>query len=315
MSDQEDNQNEDAGLVLTREQKTGRLFVFTLNNYTDEELKECKALVNDEEAKIKFIAWGYELSPSEGTPHLQGFLVAKDPCRWARFKKVPGLKRAHFQLARGTFAQCKVYCTKSRTKDPARNPNYEEFGVAAHCGQGSRTDICRAVEMIQEHKSAQQVAEQLPLTYVRMHRGLEALAHRLQRAGGPKKVFWIHGGTGLGKTYAVYAKFGSDVWVSDNNFKFFSGFNGHRVALFDDFRHDMCKFAWLLRLTDQYPMSVEIKGGSTQWNPEIVIITCTNSIDVEFSGLNEDIRQLKRRVHKVFHVTQPNFQLPDDLLL
>lgn len=81
----------------------------------------------------------------------------------------------------------------------------------------------------------------------------------------------------------------------------FDGYMGQEVAVFDDFRPWWCRFDYLLRLLDRYPMQVPVKGGFVNWIPEIIIITTQKSIRDTFTGeyrTDEDIRQLERRVQR-----------------
>jgi len=92
-----------------------RAWVFTLNNYTVEEIPlfqdydagtiECNWVI----PVILYVAHGKEVSAS-GTPHLQGMVV---------FKRSVGLKtlkslnpRAHWEPMRGTIEEARDYCRK-----------------------------------------------------------------------------------------------------------------------------------------------------------------------------------------------------------
>jgi len=48
-----------------------RNWVFTLNNYTDEDIAR---LANPYE-QVKFIAYGKEIAPTTETPHFQGYIM------------------------------------------------------------------------------------------------------------------------------------------------------------------------------------------------------------------------------------------------
>jgi len=48
-------------------------FVFTLNNYTEEEVEEIDAIVGTEGCSVVYLDYGKEVG-QEGTPHLQGQL-------------------------------------------------------------------------------------------------------------------------------------------------------------------------------------------------------------------------------------------------
>ena len=95
----------------------------------------------------------------------------------------------------------------------------------------------------------------------------------------PLEVRWFWGETGTGKTYEAYQfamALGVEPYIRSGSGKFFDGYEGHRVVIFDDFREGDIPFNYLLRLCDKYPMRVEVKGGVRQWKPEYIFITSLN---------------------------------------
>lgn len=79
---------------------------------------------------------------------------------------------------------------------------------------------------------------------------------------------------------------------------------GQKVAIFDDFRPWWCRFDYLLRLLDRYPMQVPVKGGFVNWVPEHIIITAPQRWSDMFTGefrTPEDLAQLGRRIHHCVH--------------
>lgn len=82
-----------------------RAWCCTLNNYTREEhvklmdyMKGCKHYVLGEEVG------------EEGTPHLQGYLYAKNAVKFSTLKRIA--PRAHWEKAKGSASANKAYCTK-----------------------------------------------------------------------------------------------------------------------------------------------------------------------------------------------------------
>jgi hypothetical protein len=80
-----------------------RNWVFTLNNYTDADIER---LAHPYE-QIKYIAYGKEIAPSSGTPHLQGYLCCWEPQRLSFFKKQ--IPRAHLEPMRGRLQDNQRY--------------------------------------------------------------------------------------------------------------------------------------------------------------------------------------------------------------
>lgn len=93
---------------------------FTLNNYSEEEVKSVKKWLQDLYTKncLQYGIVGLEKGEKKNTPHLQGyvhlktsFLKARDG-NVLRWKSFPGLLRAHLESARGSDLDSKAYCSK-----------------------------------------------------------------------------------------------------------------------------------------------------------------------------------------------------------
>lgn len=105
-------------------------WVFTVNNYTDEEHQALQTIVETND-NVVYIIFGRETG-EQGTPHLQGYLVLHNRMRLQQVKRLPGLSRAHLELRRGSHEQAREYCSK--------DGDVFEAGVAPS-GQGVRNDL------------------------------------------------------------------------------------------------------------------------------------------------------------------------------
>ena len=106
-------------------------------------------------------------------------------------------------------------------------------------------------------------------------------------------VMWFHGDTGEGKTKTALeiAKqyYDNSYWMSSDSLKWFDGYRGQKVAIIDDFRKGMLSdWSFLLRLLDGYNLLVQIKGGFTTWNPELIIITSPATPEQAFKWTNKE---------------------------
>jgi len=286
------------GKQAKRQCKRLRRFVFTLNNWTQEEYQLVIGLPGTK--PIRWLVVAKEVGEN-GTPHLQGACCLSSQIAFSQIKTWPGLTRAHLETMLGTPQDSLVYCSK---QDSA------PFVFGNLPQQGKRTDVLNAVEEIKEGKTLRQLAESQPVAVVKFFKGLTVLRSltRPHRSGRPY-VYWLYGSTGTGKTrtaFAVAQKIGGQdgVWISSGTLKWFDGYDGQPCVIFDDFRTKGVSFSFLLRLLDRYPMQVEFKGGHVNWEPKWIFITCPDSIDTVFAArqehLPEDINQLKRRVTRSF---------------
>jgi len=110
-------------------------WIFTLNNPTDEESEDLSLLgeaisADGDQSILTYLIFGCETAPETGTPHLQGYLCLRDKKRISYLKDLPGLARAHLELARGAHQQAADYCKK--------DGDYHEWGSAPpKPGQGA----------------------------------------------------------------------------------------------------------------------------------------------------------------------------------
>lgn len=94
-----------------------RSYVFTINNYTADDLDSVIAL------DAKYLCFGFE-EGKEGTPHIQGYVQFPNPIEFGTVKNQ--LVRAHLEVAKGSPKQNEIYCSKER--------EYYEFGDPVSSG-------------------------------------------------------------------------------------------------------------------------------------------------------------------------------------
>jgi len=290
-----------AGTARGRSQRLRR-FVFTLNNYTEQELTWFTDIFPNGTTKPAWMIFGKEVGEC-GTPHLQGAVCLGRQLAFSTVKTWPGFRRAHLDTMRGTVDDSVRYCSK-------QDLNPFEFGIRP--SPGKRSDLEAVIQSIRDGANMRTVAEEHPTAFIKFTKGLIALRNtrlRPRDPSHPPTVYWLHGATGVGKTRCAW-EFGVNyggpecVWLSNGGTKWFDGYDGQTVAIFDDLRSKDCSFNCLLRLLDIYPYRVEYKGGYVEWIPEVIIITCPNSPLATFATRAEhkpeDLRQLERRCTKVF---------------
>lgn len=110
-----------------------RRWIFTLNNWTTEEQDKLRA------APLSYLFYGREVG-AEGTPHLQGWLVATSAVTMSALKTKLGSTRYHLEPMRGTPEQNYKYCKKEG--------DWEEHGTPP--APGRRNDLREVIVAVQE---------------------------------------------------------------------------------------------------------------------------------------------------------------------
>lgn len=263
---------------------------FTWNSPT--EGKSAKELVEEIHEKFgtEYVVAGLETAPTTGQRHLQGYLCLSTKKRLTALKKIKCLEGAHWECARGTPEQNKAYCSKE-------GDWFETGEMPAE--KGARMDMKKIHQMIWvEGKSVADVAA-LPGSHQGLRYAQTLTEYRAPpKRDGPPTVVWCHGPTGSGKSR--WAHHGHDGAYLAPGTKWFNGYSGQEVVIFDDFRGGDMPFNLLLRLLDRYPMQVETKGGFAHWYPKKIIVTTPLTPDLTYGAIPaEDMRQLMRRITEV----------------
>lgn len=136
-------------------------------------------------------------------------------------------------------------------------------------------------------------------------------------------VFWLYGNTGTGKTSACFRLINEchidaneELWLSSaTGLKWFDGYESQAIGVLDDLRRgDLIGWKQILRITDRYPCTVEIKGSHVAWCPFVIIITAPvipeemftyskKNVDDNEKEIWDSIDQLLRRIDMVIEFT------------
>jgi len=213
--------------VVKKEEKA-RNWVFTLNNYTDDDIER---LANPYE-QVKYIGYGKEVGQQNQTPHLQGFICCWEPQRMSFFKKQ--IPRAHLQVMHGRIQDSMKYCSKE-------NPLFE-WGQRPD--QGRRSDIVGLKRKLEEGHHPMELAindegfTPIVAKFTRLSMELYQYARfKKVRVDREKPLVYIKiGPPGTGKTRWLDEQFGLDKWIEapDNTGKWFDGCDLADVLVFND---------------------------------------------------------------------------------
>lgn len=284
---------------------SAKYWCFTYNNPTHYP-EELGALFAN---TLYFIYCVFQLECGEsGTQHYQGYAEFDKRVSRKHISDSIGVK-LHLEIRRGSQAEARNYAMKadSRIHGPY------EYGEFKPTKQGQRNDlkelrdkvlkgtpmkdIIPTVDNFQQLRFAQALSSYVPLSHDRR----------------PKKVYWLWGPTGAGKTLtAMKACPVGNTWFANNDCQWFDGYCGQTHVIIDEFRAKNWPYDMVLRLLDGYEMSLPVKGGFTRWCPKEIWITCPlPPSEVYFRRLQNhgSIDQLMRRITEVREL---QYRLPED---
>lgn len=228
-----------------------RNFVFTLNNYSEDDEKHIKE--SCEKGYFRYLIYGREKGES-GTPHLQGY---GELTRQTRFSTAKGYisDRVHIEKRRGTAEQAANYCCKEDT---------EPFVHGVRSKQGFRTDIEDIKAAVSEGASLYDIMDTQSASwrYLNATRTYRLLYGLQDKSFRQIETTVYYGPAGSGKTRRVFEG-NPDVYFVPNrqgNSLWFDGYDGHSVILFDDYYGDI-PLPTMLRILDGYPLQLPVKGG------------------------------------------------------
>lgn len=233
-----------------------------------------------------YCVYGREFCPETNRSHQQGYVEFKSKVRMSTLKSKYG-DGIHWEQRKGTAEEAVKYCKK--------DGDFFENGVYYAPRQGKRKDLDVIRDQINEGASFSEVLESAT-SYQACKFAQLYIANKRVAKEAPQ-VYWYWGATGTGKTRAAYEA-SVNPWMSGVDLKWFDGYNGEEDVIIDDFRKDFCTFHFLLRLLDRYPLRVNIKGGTVQWVPKRIFITCPLPPRAVYDT-REDIEQLMRRITEV----------------
>lgn len=283
-----------------RTQRT-RAWLFTLNNYTEEETESIEKLI--QLSSVRYLIFGKEIAPTTGTPHLQGFLYLFDAKTFAQIQAIVNNARVSFKrMTYGHTSDMIAYCKK--------DGQYFEAGIPPE--QGKRNDVHELMESIrsgaEQGDSFEDIIRTNPLpSFIRYSRGAREYYRIARGIDTPRtskpEVWWIYGPGGSGKTrWATRRCRGADYWISSGSLRWFQGYCGQKHAILDDLRPEDVSASLLLRILDRYPVQVEIKGWSVNWKPDFIYITSCEAPEDFWAGYRYrqgDVSQLLRRIDTI----------------
>lgn len=276
--------------------KRARGWIFTINNYTDKDIKQCDSLgetIKDKE----YMIYAFEVG-KKGTPHIQGYVHFKNQKSRGTMSKA--LPRASFRVAVADDLKNQKYCSK--------DGEFYEFGKPI--GQGKRTDLEKIVNKVR-NENIRDINSLIDINPALVTRNLKNIASvirlSLKVRDSPPRVTWIYGPTGVGKTRYVYDSHGIENVYAKSITKWWDErYIQQEAILIDDFCGKW-PFRDLLRLLDRYPYEGQTKGGHVQINSPYIYITCDRTPKALYNKVLSDYeyRQFIRRITEIIYISSP----------
>lgn len=262
----------------------------TLNNYTEEDIEWLKRL------ECNVMVCSKEICPETGTPHLQFGVTFKRSYGTEALRKLH--PRIHWETT--YCAQDMNYCRK---RDSELIIDRDERKK-----KGARTDIAEAKILVRSTHSMSAVVENTTsMQAVRMCEVWLKYNEPKRPIDCAPQVHYRWGKSGTGKTKFVWDRHHIDEIYTPTTYKWWEGYDAHKIVLLDELRSNWCTFGQLLRLLDRYPYTVETKGGSRQIQATTWYITSSKPphelYDPHHFDAEERVDQLLRRITTVTEVT------------
>ena len=173
-----------------------RNWTFTFNNWKTN-YNEAKEFIVKINALSKYWIYGKETAPTTGMKHLQGYVEFKSSKSLNTLKSYS--KKVHWEVAKGSRYQNYIYCSKDKRFKTKKGCEESHLDTR----QGKRNDIETARNILSSGGNLRQV-----LNTVNSYQACRFAEFYRKYSNNyedvPKKIIWIYGKSGVGKTRYVW---------------------------------------------------------------------------------------------------------------
>lgn len=266
----------------------GKNWVFTLNNYTEQDVTTVSGWVSGG-VPATYVLFSKEIG--SGTPHLQGYAQFSQNMRLKALKKIQ--ERAHWEVALGSLEDQHVYIKKEE------GAQVFEFGIAKSVKRAAKDrseryriamDLARSGDVLAVEPSIQLLHYN---TLKKMR--FDALLDRTLSDIEGFDNYWYWGEAGSGKSRRAreagnYFCLNPDGW--------WDGYNDEENVIIDDLDPSHFKLIRDIKIwSDRYPFRAPVKGGYIKVRPRRIIITSNFKPEEVFT--QKDLGPLDRRFNIV----------------
>lgn len=294
-----------------------RGFCFTWHNYTDEVISKLKSL------DTKYLVFGKELTPSNNTPHLQGYIHFKDNKTLSAVLKMlkgPQPPVSKVTPAKGTALQNQKYCTKDKDYFERGVPP-QDLAAAGQQGGVAEQDRWAHITELSKAGKIDAISELYPDVFQRQYTTLKKIA--ADYAPRPPNLpfiaaFWVVGPSGTGKSRTVRDFFGDDnIYSKIVGARWWDQYKMEPVVHIEDIGVRHTNLSDELKIwADHYPFRMEVKGSCMCIRPRVIICSSQYTIDEIWPNEPEVKTALNRRFKSIqapFNA-EASFILPKEAL-
>lgn len=228
-----------------------------------------------------------------GTYHWQGY---GELSKQLAFTTVAKAAKWHIEKRRGNAKQARDYCKKDGV--------WVEHGKMSE--QGRRTDIEDLKKLAREEGLAAVADACLSWSQYKL---CEVYMNYQGCARNPDEevsVIYITGESGAGKSKLAYEMLNGKAFYVKDETQWWTGYNGEKYVLMDDFRDSWMTHNQFIKLTDRYPHRVKVHGNIVQMRATTFVITSVIPPDQLYAHCSDEPRmQVSRRITKIIQVCAP----------
>ncbi len=263
-----------------------------------------------ESIECEWIVMQSEVSPTTKKIHLQGAIWFKTPRTLGGTKRRFPTNTVHLEKARGSAKENLLYCTKTESR--LKGSAFYAFEKGTLPVQGARTDVNIVLAFARIH-TVQQCWSEFPEFMFRNFRSVESFKmSTVPKQLSRPEVTVYYGKTGTGKSHACFMKASGSTTAGEMGPKnYFSmltpskataipwidGYEGQEDVVIEDFSGEI-GYRILLRMLDQYPNKMQIKGGMVEFCPKRIWISSNKHPKDWYPTKGYEGGPLQRRLEK-----------------
>jgi len=312
-------------MVADRNQHTNYCFTFNFGDPSkNQPMREhVDRFIEYAQDHCKYLVAGFEVAPTTGQVHLQGYIQLKKRARITELKKWPEATTVYWAVAKGDEVENRDYCLGLK---PPKTPtdDFVEYGEPIPVNPGGR-ERQRWANALAAAKAGR-FCDIDPQIYLCQLKNVHAIhdrhAARVANLPPGTKHFWFWGNTGTGKSRlareSLDAAYPEGYYVKTHN-KWWDHYEHGQGAIIDDLGLDCAKALTdhLKQWLDMYKLGCDYKGGIRQIRPPVIYIT-SNYHPWEIWGGTKDYDPIMRRLNVRWFgspgETEPNMGVADLVL-